>query len=75
MEDYHHITGNTPIKRYAIDSEHITVQFKNNEVYQYSYASAGKHHIETMKLLAKAGWGLESYIEHVVKQGYSRQLV
>lgn len=75
MEHYKCIVPGCNVKRYQIDSKQITIQFNNNEVYQYTYTSAGKKHIETMKLLAQAGWGLDTYIDQVVKQGYARQLV
>ena len=74
MEKYNCILPNSTVMAFHIQHEFITVQFKNNEQYQYSYRSAGKNHIETMKLLARAGWGLDTYIEQVVKHGYAKQL-
>lgn len=74
LKDYRNISGGSSVKRYRIDVHSITVQFQNGEMFEYSYASAGRRHVETMKLLAQAGWGLGSYIDQVVKYGYARQL-
>lgn len=74
MDDYRNISGNSTVRRYSQDERSITIQFQNGEVYEYTYASAGKRHVETMKLLAKAGWGLGTYIDQVTRYGYARQL-
>ncbi|MFM1876426.1 MAG: hypothetical protein RL266_2163 [Bacteroidota bacterium] len=75
MQKYRNISGNSTVKAFTAEQASITIEFTNGEVYEYSYSSAGKHHVETMKLLAKAGYGLGSYIEEVVEMGWSRQLV
>ncbi|MCB0754275.1 MAG: hypothetical protein H6601_00910 [Flavobacteriales bacterium] len=74
MEQYKNIKGTSKVKGYKIEERQITITFLNNEVYQYSYTSAGHEHVETMKLLARAGWGLGAYIEEVAKEGNSKQL-
>ena len=40
----------------------IAVQFNGKEVYTYTYRSAGRTAIETMKKLASAQKGLSTYI-------------
>jgi len=75
MEKYENIRRTSEVKAYSIEDNAITIAFANGEKYQYSYTSAGQRHVETMKLLARAGWGLGSYIEEIAKEGYARQLV
>jgi hypothetical protein len=74
MEPYNNISGNSKVRKYRTEEKAISIQFANNEVYEYSYTSAGKHHVERMKLLARAGWGLGSYVEEQAKLGWSKQL-
>lgn len=74
MNQYKNISGSSIVKGYSIQVHSIIVYFQNGEAFEYSYASAGKHHVETMKLLAQAGWGLGSYIDQVTRFGYARQL-
>lgn len=74
MEPYRNISGRSKVKGYHAEPTDITIEFVNGEIYRYSYSSAGRQHVERMKLLAKAGWGLGAYIEEVTKLGWSRQL-
>lgn len=74
MENYRNISGNSTVRGYQMQPNGITIHFQNGDVFEYNYASAGKHHVETMKLLAQAGWGLGSYIDQVTRFGYARQL-
>ncbi len=72
MEPYENIRRNSEVKAYHIEPKMITIEFTNHEVYQYSYTSAGQRHVETMKLLARAGWGLGSYVQEVAKLGWPK---
>ncbi len=48
----------------------IMVQFKNGEIYTYTYDSAGEDNVEEMKRLAQNGGGLNSFILTNVKYDY-----
>ena len=73
MKKYADKTGNSGVIAYAVGADAITIQFKHAaELYTYSYASAGKKHVETMKKLAKEGAGLSTYISQNVSQDYER---
>jgi hypothetical protein len=74
MEQYKNLSGSSPVSAFKAHAKRIVISFQNGESYEYTYGSAGKQHIETMKLLAQAGWGLGSYLEQRAKDGYSRQL-
>jgi len=49
---------------------YITIQFGSGKPYTYSYESAGKANIETMKQLADSGRGLNSFVMRNVKKLY-----
>jgi hypothetical protein len=58
---------------YETGPDFIRVQFKDNSVYLYTYASAGSHNIERMKSLAAAGDGLNAFLNTNVKKAYARK--
>lgn len=64
METYRNLTGGSGVVAYAIGIDSIDVRFKSGRftLYSYTYASAGKEAIDKMKLLAKQGLGLNSFI-------------
>lgn len=65
------INGDSGVYGYETGSDYITVQFKTGRVYAYSYLSAGRVHVEAMKVLAESGNGLNSYINKYVKKLYA----
>ncbi|MDZ7692355.1 MAG: hypothetical protein U5K69_14670 [Balneolaceae bacterium] len=72
MKPYKDLDGDSGVAAYEIGDQSIKVQFKSGSAYLYTYASAGAGHIEKMKQLAKAGDGLNSYINRNVKNDYVR---
>lgn len=73
MEEYRNRSGKSMVQFYEIGSEHITILFKDTpERYKFSYQSAGKDHVEKMKVLAKNGLGLNGYILVYVKFDFER---
>ena len=66
--------GNSGVAFYSIESDSITVQFKDGSVYLYNYSSTSISGVEHMKQLARNGVGLNSYISRVVKKRYARKL-
>lgn len=73
MQVYRDINGDSSIAAYEIGPDFIRVVFTTGAVYLYTYASAGRQHIETMKQLAASGDGLDAYIDQRVRRAYARQ--
>ena len=71
MEKYSNVNGNSGVSSYKIESDSITVKFKEGDTYLYTYQVTGKVHVEKMKALAKAGKGLSTYISQNVKKSYA----
>lgn len=70
---YKNNNGNSNVYSYEIGNDFIDVLFKGSpKIYRYSYKSAGKDNVETMKDLAKNGSGLNSFINRVVKYLYEK---
>jgi hypothetical protein len=74
MNRYRNLSGNSGVRTYAIREESIAVQFADAKTYVYSYASAGRSHIDAMKRLAKSGEGLATYINKHVRDRYEARL-
>jgi hypothetical protein len=75
MEQYkHNNSGTHGVEFYEIENDDIIVQYIDGRIYRYTYASAGKEHIEKMKELAIAGAGLTTYINQYVKDMYESRL-
>lgn len=71
MEIYKDIDNDSNVTHYKIGSTFITVWFRGTaRSYTYSYSKAGQFHVEKMKVLAKNGDGLNSYIMRNVKNLY-----
>jgi len=70
MERYLNKDGNSGVRYYEIESERIIVRFSDGSQYSYSYRKAGQRHVEQMKLLARSGSGLNSYIMRNVRFSY-----
>jgi hypothetical protein len=73
MQMYKNLGGDSNIKCYEIGNDYIDVIFYGTaKTYRYSYASAGRHHVEQMKKLAEQGIGLNSYIMRNTRLLYER---
>ena len=71
MINYRNINGNSNVFCYEIGSDFIDVQFNGTaKIYKYTYHSAGKENVETMKKLAVDGCGLNSFINRNVRNLY-----
>ena len=71
MERYLDLDGDSGVVGYEIGDTFIRVQFdKAFKIYAYSYRKAGQLHVEKMKVLAKSGNGLNSYIMKYAKKLY-----
>lgn len=72
MEQYLNLGGNSNVKAYSIGQDYIDVVFGRGAHYRYSYRSAGIDKVEQMKMLAKKGVGLNSYIMRYAKMDYEK---
>jgi hypothetical protein len=74
MEAYGNHHGNSGVTAFTIGRSYIDVRFASGHVYRYTYASAGKENVEYMKLLAREGADLSTFISTEVKYDYAAQL-
>lgn len=73
MEKYLNRGGNSGISSFEIGVDYVSIYFNgNSKLYKFSYISAGASHIEVMKILARNGSGLNSYIMKNVKNKFER---
>lgn len=72
MESYKNLHSNSNIVAFDIGNDCISVKFFGGEIYRYSYKRAGVDKVERMKILARQGFGLNSYIMRFVKYDYER---
>jgi hypothetical protein len=75
MEKYGNYGGDSGVLEFENGDEYIKVKFNNNSIYLYSYKKPGSSHVEKMKILAKNGRGLNSYINTYVKFQYEIKLM
>ncbi|MHA3048891.1 hypothetical protein [Acinetobacter sp. ANC 4641] len=72
MEIYKDIDNDSNVTHYEIGSTYITILFRGTaRLYTYSYYKAGQFHVEKMKILARNGDGLNSYIMRNVRNLYN----
>ena len=62
MESYRNLCGDSGVVTYDVGDEFVAVRFRSGDVYWYTYASTGAQHVDTMKMLARRGQGLRTYI-------------
>src|SRR5258708_4443652 len=74
MESYRDHSGSAGIAAYEIREEAIVLRFKEGGTYLYDWHKPGWQHVEAMKLRAKAGRGLTSYVNQHVRENYAERL-
>ena len=72
MEIYRNLGGYSGVSAYEIGSESINIWFKDGSKHLFTYANAGESNVEEMKILAKSGSGLNSFINDHVRKSASR---
>lgn len=70
MTPYANKSGESGVLAFEIGTDYILVEFNSGRerYYRYTYASAGRDAVETMKELALAGEGLNSFISSKATQ-------
>ncbi len=76
MEPYRDWDHDSGVQAFEIGEGQIDVQFKTGSIYRYTSSSVGSANLERMMALARAGEGLNSFINtnKVVRNGYSAKL-
>lgn len=74
MEPYRNLGQNSGVSAYEIGPDYIVVEFSDGAIYRYDYDSPGPEGTETMKGLAAAGRGLNTYINRFVGADYAEKL-
>lgn len=73
MQRYSNTGGSSGVHSYEIGENYVDVVFSSTrKTYRYSYSSAGRGNVETMKRLARSGSGLNAFINTNVKNLYER---
>jgi len=73
MERYRDVDADSGAVAYEIGPDFIRVQFADGSIYLYTNASASPKNIDRMKQLARAGEGLNNFININVRKGYARK--
>ncbi|MDB4926440.1 hypothetical protein [Mucilaginibacter sp.] len=74
MKPYKTANQDTGVIAYETGKDSITIQFRDGSVYLYTNKSAGADAIAEMKILAKKGEGLTTYINQHVREHYEFKL-
>ena len=71
MKRYRNLAGDSGVLAYEAGPRSIKVRFRNGTTYTYTYQSAGRDNIEHMKVLARDGRGLSTFISTAVKDRFA----
>jgi hypothetical protein len=74
MEKYMNLNRNSGVEAYEIGRHSITVEFKDGNVYLYTYRSAGRVNVEKMQELARAGRGLNTFISQNIRAAFTERV-
>ncbi len=74
MIPYRDLSNDSGVEAFEIGAAHIDVQFRGGSVYRYTVQSVGEANLNTMKALAEAGDGLNSFINKNVRKLFSEKI-
>ena len=74
MTPYGDATGGSGIAAYALGPGFIDVAFRDGGIYRYSARSVGAENLARMVQLARAGAGLNGFVNRAVWGRYERRL-
>ncbi|RIV80193.1 hypothetical protein D2V17_20230 [Aurantiacibacter xanthus] len=74
MEPYRDWDNDSGVRAFEISEGQIDIQFKTGAVYRYTSSSVGSINFNQLVDLARAGEGLNSFINRVVRKLYSARL-
>jgi hypothetical protein len=70
MEVYKNLSLTSRVRGFEIEPDAITVRFVDGARYRFTYKSAGPINIEKMKVFARQGRGLATFITNNVRFKY-----
>lgn len=73
MQRYSGADRDSGIDAFEAGANFMRVRFIHGGTYLYTYRSAGKRHIDNMKVLARVGKGLNTYINDNVRESFERK--
>jgi hypothetical protein len=71
---YRNLSGHSRVVAYAMLPDALAVQFLDGMVYLYSHDCPGRRHVGRMKVLARDGRGLSTYISRHIGNRFSARL-
>lgn len=74
MKKYRNLSKKSDIVFYEESPRAIIVEWADGGKYLYDYTRPGKSHVEQMKVLAKKGRDLNTYINQHVRKNYRTKL-
>ena len=74
MVPYRDWDRDSGVEAYEVGKAHIDVQFRGGAVYRYTSTSVGAAKLDRMVDLARAGEGLNAFINTFVRRSYSERL-
>lgn len=73
MRKYENLSGDSGVTGYQIYESAVAVEF-GDRTYLYSYQNAGTDNVERMKLLARRGRGLATFINQHVPPHFAKRI-
>jgi hypothetical protein len=74
MQPYANNQGHSGVIAYAIGKSYIDVEFVGGSIYRYDYDITGEDNVKQMKILARQGSGLSTFISKTVHNNYAAQI-
>jgi hypothetical protein len=74
MQPYKNLSGSSGVVAFQIGDQHIDIEFEGKQRYRYDYTKPGQQEVETMKVLAKSGKGLATFINQNIRDRFSTKL-
>lgn len=74
MQPYRDSGGDSGIAAYTLGKEFIVIRFTRGGTYRYDATAPGAKHVRAMQRLARAGQGLNTYINQHVRENYAAKL-
>ena len=71
---YRNLSGHSGVVAYSIQSDAIALEFVDGSIYLYSHDCPGRRHVARMKVLAREGSGLSSYISRQIRNRFTARL-
>jgi len=74
MERYRNLDGDSGVVAFEIGASSILVEFTDKSKYLYNGSKPGPAAVSEMQKLARAGRGLNSYINRFIGKNYARKI-